>query len=621
MYKDCPSKRTVLIYSPPSKIPLTGWNTAMNQILARVQSHFWHTPIHTTTTANCECWEETLVRDGEYVYFSDIDYSCQNIAIWDALDHLRRMQAKLMHTGQSALMDEALMNDMRGALKYWLDNDFTNPNWWFNQIGMVSNLAAVVIMLMDKLPPDTISRAAELIKRGSMAGAPVILSWTGANLSWGIRNTIYHALITRDKALLHSAKTRLSDEIRVSDQPLDDGIKPDMSFYQHGPILYSCGYGRSFTYETALLISMLSKTEYALPRDKVRLFENFVLDGQRYMMRGESVDYQTVGREIARPGAVHSKAFADAVKFLLNTDECRRKDELSAFLASLTGKGEDLSSTRYFPDSYFLVHKTPAFHISVKGYHTHYKGTEWGLSENRLGYNLNYGGVMTIMSDGNEYLDLNPLTDYAKLPGSTAPCWDDAALFEKSVGDWKSESGSNDDCGGMAENGRGILYMRLEHDGISGYKAYFAYEDGMICLGCDLSSPEPLYTTVDQAFRAGESFEKISVARGESVLNGGIRYVNLGDAEMTAEAGIVVGAWSRNSPAQSTAPVTGKVFKAVISHENHNGYAYAVLSKNASVRKIASVVNTKEEQRVSFSDGTSLAVIRKNGITQMEISL
>ena len=586
----------------------------MERITSRIRHHFLHTPIHTTTTTNCDIWEESLVRENGYVFFSDIDYAGQSPAIWDALDHLRRMQSKLMKHGEASFADEALMDDMRGALRYWLDHDFRNPNWWFNQIGMVSNLAAVVIVLLDHLPQDLIDRSAELIRRGSIAGAPAILDWTGANLSWGIRNTVYHALIIGDEALLRCAVDRLCREIHIPDHPHDEGIKPDMSFYQHGQILYSCGYGRSFTYETAHLISMLSDTPFAIPAEKIALFEDFVLDGQRYMMRGCAVDYQTVGREIARPGALSSSAFAQAADYLLHTAECRRKDELAAYRTSLLGGEDTFRAVKYFPNSYFLVHKTPDFHISVKGYHTIYKGTEWGLAENRLGYNLNYGGVMTIMATGEEYPELNPLTDYAKIPGTTTPAWNDAVLWERSVGDWKSEAGTNDDCGGTAEDGYGVLYMRVEHDGIAGDKAYFAYPGGMVCLGCGLSGPEPLYTTVDQAFCPGEPFDARPVLRGESTVNGGMRYHNLCDAPMTAEAKTVRGAWSRNSPAQSQDEVTGCVFLCYIDHTVHDSYAYAITAQNGTADDIVSVVNTHAEQRVTFADGTSLAVLRdENG--------
>ncbi len=582
----------------------------MKSVLAKVQSFLWREGIPRTYTTNCNVWEEHLVRDSGYVYFNDIDYTHHDGTIWDALNHINRILDKLMSCGKdAALRDKALLEDINGALDYWYDNDFQNPNWWYNQIGIVNALSAVTMLLIDVLTPERIARSAEIIKRGSAAECPAILRWTGANLVWGIRDTIYHALITEDRDLLMQASQRMADEIFLAEGGAE-GIKPDMSFYQHGPMLYSCGYGRSFTRETAQLIAILSGSDFALPTEKVRLFEKFVLEGQRYMMRGKYVDYQTIGREIARPNAVSAAPFADALRVLRETAECSRFDELEAYYQALTTGKDTFTGTKYFPFCYFMSHNTPDFRISVKGYHTHYKGTEWGLSENRLGYNLNYGGVMTMMAEGDEYFNINPVFDYSAVPGTTAPKWDDAKLWDKSAADWKSETGSNDDCGGYTDGQRGVMYMRLEHDGISGFKAYFPFEDGMICLGCELAGPEPLYTTVDQTYAGDGLFDRIEIAKGESVVNGGFRYMNLSDAPMYAEAKHVAGTWKKNSPAEYDEPVNADIFTAQIDHSTINSYAYAVLAADADGSKIASIINTAEEQSVTFTDGRKIAVIR-----------
>ncbi|MBR4960771.1 MAG: hypothetical protein IKY52_07735 [Clostridia bacterium] len=582
----------------------------MKSVLSKAQAFFWAEGVPRTYTTNCSVWDDHLIRDNGYVYFDDIDYTQQDVAVWDALNHINRILDKLMSCGkEAALADKALLEDINGALDYWYDNDFKNPNWWYNQIGLVNALSAVTIMLIDVLTPQRLTRSAEIIQRGSVAGCPAILQWTGANLIWGIRDTIYHALIIGDRDLLLQASRRMADEIYIAEGG-NEGIKPDMSFYQHGPILYSCGYGRSFTRETAQLIAILSGSDFAIPTEKVRLFEQFVLEGQRYMMRGRYVDYQTIGREIARPGAVSAAPFADALKVLGETAECSRFDELEAYYQALTTGNDTFAGTKYFPYSYFLSHNTPGFRISVKGYHTHYKGTEWGLRENRLGYNLNYGSVMTMMADGDEYFNINPVFDYAAVPGTTAPKWDETRLWEKSVGDWKSEAGSNNDCGGYTDGQRGVLYMRLEHDGISGYKAFFPFEDGMICLGCRLEGLEPLYTTVDQTFAKNGIFAKREIAGGESVINGGFRYMNLSAVPMTAEAKSVTGTWQKNSPVESDAPVTADIFMVQIDHSTVDSYAYAVLSRDADASLIASVVNTEAEQSVTFTDGKKIAVLR-----------
>lgn len=581
----------------------------MKKVLSNVQNFLWTEGIPRTYTANCDVWEDHLVRENGYVYFDDLDYTQQDVACWDALNHINRILDKLMSCGkEAALADKALLDDINGALDYWYDNDFKNPNWWYNQIGLVNALSAVTIMLLDVLAPERIAKSAEIIKRGSAAGCPEILQWTGANLVWGIRDTIYHALIIGDRDLLMQASRRMADEIYLAEGS-GEGIKPDMSFYQHGPLLYSCGYGRSFTRETAQLIAILSGSDFAVSTEKVRLFEAFVLDGQRYMTRGRYVDYQTIGREIARPHAVSAAPLADALRVLRETRECSRFDELEAYDHALSTGNDTFKGTKYFPFSYFISHNTPDFRISVKGYHTNYKGTEWGLRENRLGYNLNYGGVMTMMAEGDEYNDINPVFDYSAVPGTTAPNWDEAKLRDKSVADWKSETGVNNDCSGFTDGQRGVMYMRLEHDGISGFKSFFPFEDGMICLGCELEGPETLYTTVDQAFAKNGRFDRRIVAKGESVVNGGFRYVNLSDAPMYAEAKSVTGAWKKNSPVESDAPVTADIFIAQIDHSTIGSYAYAILARDADISEIASIVNTAAEQSVTFADGRKIAVM------------
>ena len=87
----------------------------MESIISRIRSHFLHNPIHTTTTTNCDIWEETLVRENGAVYFSDIDYGGQNPAIWDALDHLRRNARQALLSPEELALHRAEAYDLERA--------------------------------------------------------------------------------------------------------------------------------------------------------------------------------------------------------------------------------------------------------------------------------------------------------------------------------------------------------------------------------------------------------------------------------------------------------------------------------------------------------------------------
>ncbi len=156
----------------------------MKNVLNNISKVYWEESVPLTYTTNCEVWDEHLVRENGYVYFDDIDYEMQNWARWDALNHVNRIQHKLIAVGKdAALADRQLLDDINAALDYWLDNDFKNPNWWYNQIGIVCSLSAVVIMLYDQLTTERIERCAEIIKRGSVLSAlPMVKSIPGKPL-------------------------------------------------------------------------------------------------------------------------------------------------------------------------------------------------------------------------------------------------------------------------------------------------------------------------------------------------------------------------------------------------------------------------------------------------------
>ncbi len=563
--------------------------------------------------------EPIAFTDGGGAYYPDLDYANQSVAYWEAIQHLSRLRTFLLSRGEEGLEDPEFRETALALIRFWLENDFTNPNWWFNQIGVPHALAEISFLLRDYLTEEQWAKAAAIVSRGSLSHNEAILRWTGANLIWGVRGSIYYALMTNDAALLHRASDRAAEEIRIGDG-MAEGIKPDMSFWQHGPQLYSCGYGRSFTGDTARMIWLFAGTEFAIPEEKTLLFERFVLEGQRYMMRGRSVDPQTIGREICRPGALSSASLSSALAFMRDTPGYRHPEEIASFAEALKTGDDRFAGTKFFPYSCFLSHNTPVFHMAVKGVNTRFTGTEWGNFENLLGYNWAWGSTAAFIADGTGYADLNPVREHACGPGTTVPRRTDAELHELTAGNWKIPRGLNDDCFGWtnAEGTRGILTMRVQHDGIEGLAAWFAYEDGMICLGCGFTADLPLCTTVDQRAVPDDFPEGRTVLpQGKSLTAGGLKYHNLCDVPMTAEAKEKTGSWRRNNEQIDDVSLTKKVLTVTFDHPREEGrpvsYACAVLAKDADPAKIASVVNTAERQSVTFSDGSSLSVIRADG--------
>lgn len=560
-----------------------------------------------------------LVKDGRHTFYPDIDYTDKTVSMWQCRSHLGRLRTEFAsRTGED---DGPSDEDILAAVDFWLDNDFTNPNWWHNQIGTPTDLAAVCLLMGEKIGRERLERSLKIISRGSFSHNAPILKWTGANLLWGVRNTIYYALLTRDDGLLRAASERFADEVTIA-QGAAEGIKPDFSFYQHGPQLYSCGYGRAFTSDTAKLLYMLSGTSYMLQDEKIRIFESFVLEGQRYFMRRQAVDYIATGREIARPGALSSGAIKSAIGYMLRTAEFERRDELSMLYNSLGEGAEGFTGTKYFEHTYFLSHNRPGFHMGIRGAHADLAATEWGNGENRLGYNLARGGNACFMADGHEYYNLAPVWDWSLLPGTTSPAYsdDDIRAF---TGGWAGPRGKNRDCTGLADGRLGALALRLEGDGLNGYMAYIAFDGGMIILGCGITGPEGTCTAVDQCLARGEIREgHTTVEHGGTVANGGFKYVNLCDRSLHCDVRMASGSWKRVADAASADIVTRPAMALYYETcpDAPCDIACAVLSKDADPGEIKEIINTPERQGAVFADGRSVMVTRGTDGIKISIS-
>ncbi len=600
----------------------------MTELKNHYVSDLWEAGASGNTGPDRETAFYDSLKAGAAGYFwADIDYADKLISAWKCAAHLSRLGAVITRSGEKRLDGDAEYRaKILGALDYWLENDFTNPNWWHNQIGVPAVLADICLLAEKHIGGKRREKAQEILGRGSVRGNKAILTWTGANLLWGVWGTVRDALFLGDESLLRRAVLRASDELTEA-KGSAEGIKEDRSFWQHGALLYSGGYGRAFTGSVAGLAYLFGGSEFQFSKDKLQLFCEHVLFGQRYFNRRGTMDYLCVGRELARRNALSAASLRSSVIRMLKTPEMPRKDDLCAYLAELEG-GTGLCDTRWFRSSCVLCHHRPHFYMSVKGSRSDLIGTECGNFENYLGYNLSFGGNACFMADGREYVNIAPVWDYSMLPGTTSLREDDAALLARTgaYDRWYSRKGTNSYCGGASDGRRGVLYMKLEHDGLSGLLSYFFFDFGMVALGADITHTVPdtgeapeVVTTVNQCFFTGTgglSGETVQTGP-ERISNGCFSYFNLCGTPLTVSAGPVTGSWKRNNAAESDEPVKRSVFKLWYSHGRRpvsSSYACAVCGgAEAENPPVARIVNTASLQAVELEDGTAVAVFHRPG--------
>lgn len=562
-----------------------------------------------------------LVPDGRgNFFFPDVDYADANRNVWRTAAHYERLETALVRGGRARLgADPAFREKILGAVRFWLDGDFRNPNWWHNEIGMPMHLGNVGLLLGDALPEDDRARLCALVARGSLAGLPKIAGWTGANLIWGLFNTVRHALLAGDDALLADAAGRLA---RAMEDPRE-GIQPDGAFYQHGPRLYSGGYGVSFTFNFAQLIYLFDGTRYAFPNRSLERFLRHVLDGQRRMMQHGYFDPNAVGRELTRRGALRPVQLLAALRLLSRVRDLPRRDELIAFLADAEGRAVGApagAETAYFPSVSLLTHHAGGVYYGVKCLAPGQYDAEICNSEGELCYNMSYGTRLCLMRRGDEYFDLCPIFDWAHLPGTVAREETDAELLAHR--DWWKRPLPNGHVGGRACGARGIVFEKPEHDGISLFASYFVFDGHLCALGAGLrdekagsADGKPLTVTLDQCRPVCP--ERSS--DGRVISNGGFTYRVHGDGPAPV-AGVrhCTGSWKRNSFEEDYAPVEGDVFLAFLPLPcSTDGYAFTV-SPRGEDDGVTVLSNTAACQAIRLCDGTVMAVFHEDGALETD---
>lgn len=540
--------------------------------------------------------------------WEDVNYEGRERSTWSAADHYKRIRLILKGFGRQRMSeDEEYTAKMTGALKYWLINDFINPNWWLNEIGMPQNIGDIAIMMSPVLDKETLTRATELVSRGSMAkNGKIAADWTGANLIWGALNTIRHALLTEDEQLLHIASRRISQEITVGSE---DGIQEDYSFFQHGARLYSGGYGRDFIYELSIIIFLLNKTDFALPGEKTDIILSFLLDGLRFMTQKDSLDWACVGRELVRMNATNVGLVRNALEFILETQDLPRKNEIKAFLESMRG-GAQPDMTKYFEKAFILCHHFDGIYVGAKFMNNRLLGAEVCNAEGELCYNMSYGTHTCIMRNGAEYRNIFPVWDYSRVPGTTSRPETDEQL--RAHEGWETKTLSNDHSGGQQQGQRAMIYELAEHDDIKMLVTDFAFENGFVSLGTEIgserSNPEGIVTTVDQCLLQGEV-----VVENNSVIHNGIRYTALLGTHIEVTIEKKCGSWHRNSRDLSDNPVSADVVTLTINPpvEGRYKYAYMISAADKLLPNVEIIQNDCDIQSIRLPDGSGMSAFHR----------
>jgi chondroitin AC lyase len=389
------------------------------------------------------------------------------------------------------------------------------------QIGCPQRVGVILILLRAGATPLAGALETNLLTRMKTEGGRPDQSGsqgTGANKIDIATHWVYRACLTQDADDLAFGAQQIYLPIETTTAL--EGLQHDLSITQHGPQFYTGGYGSSFAGNVVNMALFLRETPYAMTGEKLNLLTNFIRNSYIRIIRGKYFLYNVLGRGLARPGALDQSALTDLFgkTKLLDSEYAEVYDAAVDRLkqtAPHAGYGLDKLHTHFFNSDYTL-YTSPEYTFDVRMVSTRTYRNENGNDENLKGYFLS-DGATCIAVDGDEYVDIFPVWDWAKIPGVTAP---QKTTIPKPA-QWGTY-GKSVFAGGVSDSIYGVSAYALNDPDYSintaAKKAWFFFGKEIVCLGAGIQSTanEAVHTTVNQCLLKGDV--TIASAGNESTL-------------------------------------------------------------------------------------------------------
>ncbi|GIT78758.1 hypothetical protein LLS1_04270 [Leifsonia sp. LS1] len=471
--------------------------------------------IYLAQTSNALEYVKSQNADGSW---SDVDYtdrtSSANGKTWDAYKALYRMVAiaqAYQDKTAKGFHDASLLAAEERALAYWDKADPGNTNWWETEIGESIAMGRISIFLGDVLSADGLALT---IKHNQGKLDPA-----GANGAWRTSDYLYKALATRNADQITAGFATMVKTVAVDNSgTVQEAVQPDATFWAHGAQLYSEGYGMALFTQVAMWADSARGTSLAFTRDQLDTIAFYIIDGTRWMIRGEIGMLYLLYRPATTVDGVTSYAavFLDPLDRMARTDALYASDyrELADSIRGKTA-GNGQTGNTYFWRSEFSSHQRAGFGIFTALNSSRTVGSEYRSTLRKdVGNEVVWSkaGATAIQVTNKEYTALGPAFDWYHYPGTTVPYVKETTLGT----DGRSTNGGSF-TGGVSDGHYGVSVESLDRASTQAQKSYFYLDDGMVALGAGITSTNAaaVHTTVNQVdAKPNASVDGTAVAAG-----------------------------------------------------------------------------------------------------------
>jgi chondroitin AC lyase len=258
-------------------------------------------------------------------------------------------------------------------------------------------------------------------------------------------------------------------------------------------------------------------------------------------------------------------------------------------------------------------------------------GAESCNSENIQGYYMGDGATF-LYQTGEEYRNIFPFWDWKKIPGTTTQQNNDTLPVLTAAG-YRIES---DFVGGMigfpiGGYQNGVAAMVYNRNGLQARKAWFMFDDMIVCLGNSISAKTglPVTTSINQVFLNKQSPFETSFGEiqennkiwGKSswILHDSVGYFFPDGGKIKVETNTVEGSWNWVASRYPNKIEQADIFKLYLDHgtnPKNSSYEYVIIP-NATLSKMKevgaklplSISNAKNKMEVISGDGRSIAIV------------
>ena len=427
------------------------------------------------------------------------------------------------------------------------------------------------------------------------------------------------------------------------------------------PLLFLFPFHRSKNLKLVLGFLQFLKDLLFGNKKKLHIISRFILEGLAPATHRGYINYLTMSREYVRENHLSTRTNDfSGIKHFIN-DDMPDADKIKEYSDHLDNFESTFSGLKYYDIGRMIMLNTDGLYISFKGTADYLTNTECNNNENQLGLNLSYGTNTCVMDRGNEYFNINPVWDYAYLPGTTSyqlgnieniGTTDPETNYDKYLSESDKmivkikspeekyyKDGMYDKhlpaatekngfyYGGGYDKEKGVAYLMqrsCHHEENNFTVTCIATKDGMVLLGADLGytgeitedgtlfqkNSRKLHTTIEQTFTKLNQTQLSEDNKELTVGNALYRTLDNHNISFTDRHSLV-GHWKRNHT-EVTADKqveTPNIFIAYIDHDldrEHAKYAYSIQHKNHKDEKFELVHNFdgNKVQEVKLPDGT-----------------